>query len=136
MITKSPKITWTQGEILSFLHKSHEKSLLVHCNTPVGYPWRQNYSSNRWNFYNHRVIISSQTLILIIEKRTTTRCLVHIFINYKSNRLVLQVCRRGGYFCILLLFLPICCALKNPIETARISQYNINILWNTLKNVC
>ena len=54
---------------------------------------------------------------------------------HDKTRKIFIVCRRGGYFCILLLFLPICCALKNPIETARISQYNITISGNTLKNI-
>ena len=40
---------------------------------------------------------------MIIEKGATDRRLVHIFIDYKSNRLV---CRQGGYFCVLLLSLP------------------------------
>ena len=48
--------------------------------------------------------------------------------------------RFGGFLYYMeilkVLFLPICCALKNPIETARISQYNITVLGNTLKNVC
>ena len=40
---------------------------------------------------------------VIIEKGTTDRRLVRIFVTYKSNRSVLQA---GGYFCILLLSLP------------------------------